>query len=138
CRSRPMRKHGAAVCSAFHFAKELSMTSLRRRMIEDLQIRNLSVQTRGTYVLQVSLFALPFNKSPEGDSRPSGLFDQRKKVGDRLHSPCHLGLSASSIRSPSKRTGPPAYTTRKQNLAKMVLSVSLEATDRRSSGLSTQ
>jgi hypothetical protein len=41
------------------------MTSLRRRMIEDMQVRNLSLQTQATYVLQVSLFARHFNKSPE-------------------------------------------------------------------------
>jgi len=41
------------------------MTSLRRRMTEDMQVRNLSSQTQATYVLQVSLFARHFNKSPE-------------------------------------------------------------------------
>jgi integrase/recombinase XerD len=48
-----------------HFPKELSMTSLRQRMIEDMQIRNLSVLTQASYVQQVSLFARHFNKSPE-------------------------------------------------------------------------
>jgi multiple sugar transport system substrate-binding protein len=47
------------------FAKELPMTSLRRRMTEDMQVRNLSLQTQATYVQQVSLFARHFNKSPE-------------------------------------------------------------------------
>jgi transposase, IS6 family len=47
------------------FAKELPMTSLRRRMIEDMQVGNLSLQTQATYVQQVSLFARHFNKSPE-------------------------------------------------------------------------
>src|ERR1700676_4171674 len=41
------------------------MTSLRRRMTEDMQVRNLSVQTQATYVQQVSLFARHFDKSPE-------------------------------------------------------------------------
>jgi integrase/recombinase XerD len=41
------------------------MTSLRLRMIEDMQIRNLSVHTQASYVQQVSLFARHFNKSPE-------------------------------------------------------------------------
>ena len=41
------------------------MTSLRQRMIEDMQIRNLSVLTQKIYVQQVSLFARHFNKSPE-------------------------------------------------------------------------
>ncbi len=41
------------------------MTPLRQRMIEDMQIRNLSVHTQTSYVQQVSLFARHFNKSPE-------------------------------------------------------------------------
>jgi site-specific recombinase XerD len=41
------------------------MTSLRQRMIEDMQVRNLAVGTQQVYVQQVSLFARYFNKSPE-------------------------------------------------------------------------
>jgi site-specific recombinase XerD len=41
------------------------MTSLRTRMTEDMQIRNLAVHTQNTYLLQVALFAGHFNKSPE-------------------------------------------------------------------------
>jgi len=41
------------------------MTSLRRRMIEDMQIRNLAVNTQKSYVEQVSQFARYFQKSPE-------------------------------------------------------------------------
>ena len=41
------------------------MTSLRSRMIEDMQIRNLAVDTQQAYVKQVSLFARYFNKPPE-------------------------------------------------------------------------
>jgi site-specific recombinase XerD len=41
------------------------MTSLRTRMTEDMQIRNLAVHTQNTYLLQVARFARHFNKSPE-------------------------------------------------------------------------
>ena len=41
------------------------MTSLRQRMIEDMQVRNLAVGTQQVYVQQVSLFAQHFRKSPE-------------------------------------------------------------------------
>ena len=41
------------------------MTPLRRRMIEDMQIRNLAPQTQITYVEQVDRFARHFRKSPE-------------------------------------------------------------------------
>jgi len=45
--------------------KEVSMTPLRQRMIEDMQIRNLSPHTVSSYLQQVSLFARYFNRSPE-------------------------------------------------------------------------
>ena len=41
------------------------MTSLRRRMLEDMQLRNLSPQTQTTYVQQVARFARHFQQSPE-------------------------------------------------------------------------
>lgn len=41
------------------------MTSLRLRMTEDMQVRNLALNTQMSYVQQVSLFARHFNKSPE-------------------------------------------------------------------------
>jgi integrase/recombinase XerD len=41
------------------------MTSLRQRMLEDMQIRNLAINTQESYLQQVSLFARYFNQSPE-------------------------------------------------------------------------
>lgn len=41
------------------------MTSLRQRMTEDMQVRNLALNTQTCYVQQVSLFARHFNRSPE-------------------------------------------------------------------------
>ncbi|MEQ6332545.1 site-specific integrase [Sphingobium sp. MK2] len=40
------------------------MTPLRLRMKEDMQVRNLSPHTQGSYLLQVSLFARHFEQSP--------------------------------------------------------------------------
>ena len=40
------------------------MTPLRQRMIEDMQVRNLSANTQASYLQQVSLFACHFNRSP--------------------------------------------------------------------------
>src|SRR5690242_15900314 len=47
------------------FAEEHSMTPLRQRMTEDMQVRNLALNTQASYLQQVSLFARHFNKSPE-------------------------------------------------------------------------
>jgi integrase/recombinase XerD len=41
------------------------MTSLRQRMTEDMQVRNLAVNTQMSYLQQVSQFARYFHKSPE-------------------------------------------------------------------------
>src|SRR5689334_17476926 len=41
------------------------MTSLRQRMIGDMQVRNLSPHTQASYVQQVSLFARHFRQAPE-------------------------------------------------------------------------
>ena len=41
------------------------MTPLRQRMTEDMQVRNLALNTQTSYVQQVSLFARYFHKSPE-------------------------------------------------------------------------
>ena len=41
------------------------MTTLRQRMTEDMQVRNLSPHTQTSYLQQVSLFARHFHKSPD-------------------------------------------------------------------------
>src|SRR3989454_5699384 len=41
------------------------MTPLRKRLIEDMTVRNFAPATQATYVQQVSLFARHFGQSPE-------------------------------------------------------------------------
>jgi integrase/recombinase XerD len=57
-----MRRRPVAL---LYLAKELSMSPLRCRMIEDMQIRNLAVHTQRVYVEQVARFSGYFRKSPE-------------------------------------------------------------------------
>ena len=40
------------------------MTPLRRRMLEDMQVRNLSPHTQTSYVQHVARFARHFQQSP--------------------------------------------------------------------------
>lgn len=47
-----------------HLFQEYPMTALRRRMIEDMQVRNLSPNTQVSYVLQVAKYARHFHVSP--------------------------------------------------------------------------
>ena len=41
------------------------MTSLRQRMTEDMQVRNLALNTQSSYLQQVTQFARYFKRSPE-------------------------------------------------------------------------
>jgi integrase/recombinase XerD len=41
------------------------MTPLRQRMLEDMQVRNLSPHTQASYVQQVAQFARHFSQSPD-------------------------------------------------------------------------
>jgi len=41
------------------------MTTLRQRMLEDMQIRNLSPRTQNQYLVSVSAFAKHFGKPPD-------------------------------------------------------------------------
>src|SRR4051794_35564038 len=52
-------------CGAVRLARELSMSPLRRRMIDDMQIRDLSPHTQRAYVAKVFDLAWHFRKSPE-------------------------------------------------------------------------
>jgi integrase/recombinase XerD len=66
------------------------MTPLRRRMIEDMRIRNLAPNTQRAYLEQVSRFARHFDKSPE-------LLGPADIRAYQLHLIQERQLSASSI-----------------------------------------
>ena len=66
------------------------MSPLRRRMIEDMQIRNLTANTQRVYVAQIVRFACHFRKSPE-------LLGPAEIRAYLLHLAQDRHLSASSI-----------------------------------------
>jgi integrase/recombinase XerD len=68
------------------------MTPLRRRMIEDMQIRNLALNTQETYVEQVERFARHFRRSPERLGPPEIRAWQLYLAQDR-----HLAASSISV-----------------------------------------
>jgi integrase/recombinase XerD len=74
------------------------MTSLRQRMIEDMRLRNLSPRTQETYLLQVSLFARHFRKSPAllgpEDIRAYQLY----LVNEKQAAPASLLLATAALR----------------------------------------
>jgi site-specific recombinase XerD len=51
--------------AAHSISKESLMTPLRQRMKEDMQVRNLALNTQESYLQQVNQFAGFFKKSPE-------------------------------------------------------------------------
>jgi integrase/recombinase XerD len=76
--------------SRIHPAQEPAMTPLRRRMIEDMRIRNLAPQTQRAYVQQISRFARHFGRSP-------ALLGPADIHAYQLHLVQDRQLSASSI-----------------------------------------
>jgi integrase/recombinase XerD len=94
----------AAVCSKFHFAKELSMTPLRQRMIEDMQVLNLAPQTQSTYLLQVTLFARHFGKSPEHLTFEHIRDYQVHLVQEKKLAPSSVVVAVSALRFLYRRT----------------------------------
>ena len=65
-RSRRLASNTALLGAVWaQFAKELSVTHLRQRFLEDMKIRNLAITTRRSYVFYVSQLARYFGRSPD-------------------------------------------------------------------------
>src|SRR5271156_2734821 len=84
--------------SPLHLAQELSMTPIRQRMIEDMQVRNLAPHTQSAYLQYVSQFACHFRKSPEllgpTEIRAFHLY----LVRDRKLAASSIGVALAAIR----------------------------------------
>jgi hypothetical protein len=74
------------------------MTSLRQRMLEDMQVRNLSQQTQLTYVEQVSRFARHFGQSPERPGTEQIRAYQVYLIKDRKLAPSSLTVAVAALR----------------------------------------
>jgi integrase/recombinase XerD len=74
------------------------MTTLRQRMLEDMQARSLSPQTQATYVQQVSLFARHFNRSPELLGPEEIRSYQVYLTNERKLAPSSISIAISALR----------------------------------------
>jgi integrase/recombinase XerD len=74
------------------------MTPLRQRMIEDMQVRNLSPHTQTSYVQQVSLFARHFGKSPEILSPENIRAYQVYLTNEKKLAPGSIQIAVASLR----------------------------------------
>jgi integrase/recombinase XerD len=74
------------------------MTPLRRRMTEDMQVRNFSPHTQNSYVQQVSLFARHFSKSPEIMGREEIRSYQVYLTNEKKLAPSSILIAVSALR----------------------------------------
>jgi integrase/recombinase XerD len=74
------------------------MTSLRQRMIEDMQVRNLSPHTQTVYLRQVSLFARHFRQSPQALGAEAVRAYQLYLTNDRKLAPSSILVAVAALR----------------------------------------
>jgi integrase/recombinase XerD len=74
------------------------MTPLRQRMLEDMQIRNLTLRTQTTYVRQVSLFARHFRRSPEALGPEEIRAYRLHLINEKKLSPSSIVVAVAAIR----------------------------------------
>jgi hypothetical protein len=74
------------------------MTALRQRMLEDMKIRNLALNTQASYLLQVSQFARHFGKSPEVLGREEIRAYQLYLTEEKKLAPGSITIAVSALR----------------------------------------
>ena len=74
------------------------MTPLRQRMIEDMQLRNLSPDTQRSYLHQISQLARYFKKSPDMLGPPEIRSYQLHLIQEKELAPSSLLVAVSAIR----------------------------------------
>jgi integrase/recombinase XerD len=86
------------LCSYSISLRSLSMTPLRRRMLEDMQIRHLSAGTQQIYLWQVAQFARYFGKSPDVLSREEIRAYQLHLTQEKKLAPSTITVAVSALR----------------------------------------
>ena len=74
------------------------MTKLRRRMIEDMVLRRLSINTQSSYVQRVAAFARYYGKSPAFLGPEHIRKFQLHMINDRKCSSSHLNVTVSALK----------------------------------------
>ena len=74
------------------------MTSLRQRMLEDMQIRNLSSSTQRAYVEHVARFARHFGRSPAALGPEEIRAYQIYLTNDRQLAPASITITVAALR----------------------------------------
>ena len=74
------------------------MTPLRQRMIEDMQVRNLSPHTQRAYLQYISQFAHHFHKSPDLLGPVEIRAFQLYLTRDRQLAASSIGVAVAAIR----------------------------------------
>lgn len=74
------------------------MTSLRQRVLEDMQVRNLAFNTQTAYLGQITRFAKHFSKSPEGLGPKEIRTYQSYLVNEKNLSPSSVAVAVAALR----------------------------------------
>jgi site-specific recombinase XerD len=87
-----------AALHPFNPQRSIAMTPLRQRMLEDMGIRNLSANTKLSYLQQVSSYAKHFHRSPDGLGPEDVRAYQVHLTADRKLSAASVGIATSALR----------------------------------------
>ena len=74
------------------------MTPLRQRMIDDMKIRNLSLNTQKAYLLQITSFAKYFSQSPENLGPEDIREYQIYLINEKQLAPSSLCITVAALR----------------------------------------
>jgi integrase/recombinase XerD len=80
------------------YLRSIPMTPLRIRMIEDMQVRNFSINTQKSYTYQIAQFARHFKQSPEALSPEDIRTYQVYLTNEKKLTPASVGIAVSALR----------------------------------------